>query len=92
MSEIRYCGRCGAKFSTYFGGKIYCSRRCRVLYYRQMHAGKRLEGVIDKILEIRNEKGEKVMHLSRTDLFGYRYKTLKNMYENMKKHYGGKEQ
>ena len=90
MSEIRYCGRCGAKFSTFFGGKIYCSRRCRFLYYREMHAGKRLEGIIDKILEIRNKKGERVMHLPRTELFGYKYKTLKNMYANMKKYDEGK--
>lgn len=90
ISEIRYCGRCGKRFDTFYGQKIYCSRRCRLLYNREMNAGKRLEGVIDKILEIRNGKGEKVMHLSRTDLFGYRYKDLMNMYKNMKKYDEGK--
>ena len=86
MSEIRYCGRCGARFDTFYGQKIYCSSRCRFLYNREMHAGKRLEGIIDKILEIRNAKGERVMHLPKSELLGYRYKTLKNMYENMKKY------
>ncbi len=55
-----------------------------------MNAGKRLEGIIDKILEIRNEKGERATSLPRTELFCYKYKTLKNMYENMKKYKEGK--
>ena len=87
--EIRYCGRCGARFDTFYGQKIYCSRRCRILYTREMNAGKRLEGIIDKILEIRNEKGERITSLPKSELFCYKYKTLKNMYENIKKHNKG---
>ncbi len=88
--SIRYCCRCGKSFDTFYGQKLFCSRRCRILYNRQMNAGKSLEGVIDKILEIRNGKGERVMHLSKTDLYGYRYKDLKSMYKNMKKYDEGK--
>lgn len=88
--SIEYCVRCGTRFDTFYGQKVFCSRRCRILYYREMHAGRRLEGIIDKILEIKNGKGERIMHLSRTDLFGYKYKTLKSMYENMKKYKEGK--
>ena len=54
-----------------------------------MNAGKRLEGIIDKILEIRNEKGERITSLPKSELFCYKYKTLKNMYENIKKHNKG---
>ena len=90
ISEIRYCARCGKRFDTFYGQKIYCSRRCRFLYNREMNAGKRLEGIINKILEIKNGKGERVMHLSKRDLYGYRYKNLKNMYERRKKYDEGK--
>lgn len=88
--SIRYCARCGKSFDTYYGRKVYCSRSCCFLYRRQLYAGKRLESIIDKILGIRNKKGERVMHLSRTELFGYRYKVLKNMYDSMKKYDEGK--
>lgn len=88
--SIRYCGYCGKRFDTFYGQKFFCSRRCRFFYYRQMNAGKRLEGIIDKILEIKNGKGERVMHLSKRDLYEYRYKDLKSMYENMKKYDEGK--
>lgn len=85
--SIEYCGRCGKKFDTFYGQSFFCSRRCRILYYRQLHAGKRLEGIVDKIYNLRDEKGDKVNHLSKTDLFGYKYKVLVNMYKDYLKYY-----
>lgn len=80
---IRYCKRCGKKFDTFYGQKDYCSKRCRFFYNRELHAGKKLDAIIDKILAYCDEDGKRVCHLNRMDLYEFRYSTLVNRYKNM---------
>lgn len=81
---IRYCGRCGKLFDTHSGQKVYCSKRCRVLYTRWFNAGKRLEEIIDKIIDKTLELG-KTPNFTREELYGYRYNDLLAWYRKMNK-------